>query len=116
MNVTVTNDGRLQLNVDGLMTPPLSVEAVQALAAAIPDAQAAAGRQTLTDAVHDLTDLLAVVPTLTGTVEITSAGTILAHLSADAFAAAAQAWGVTPNENGALVHGPATVYVQESVQ
>ncbi len=109
-DVTITDDGELQLSDDGMMTTPLAIEAVQALYARVPDAQAAAGRVGLTGLVRELTALLASTPGMSGTFTITG-DALDATVPAAAFAAIQQAWGATPDPTtGALVHGPATIH------
>lgn len=107
--VTVRDDGTLQLTVDGQMLPPISIQAAQALADAIPAARQAASRATLTSTVRDLTGLMAVSPNLVATIDI-AGDSLTAHVDPTSFAIIEQVWQQTPAEDGGIHHGPATVF------
>lgn len=111
MNVTVTDDGQLQLtDDDGKVSPPLSIAAVQALAAAIPDAQQASDRAELTALVRSMTGLLSTMPSIVVSQLAVQDGQLTAHLNSEAFDALAAIWGVTPSAPGYMQNGPATIY------
>ena len=94
MQVTITNDGRLQLTDDGTVYSPLSVEAVELLNNNIPAAQAVLVQVPLSDSLERVAAGLA---NGTGSATISVQGAQV-NVTADGatFAALAQALGVTP--------------------
>lgn len=110
VDVTVLDDGRMQVTVDGTTWAPLPLEAVQALAARLPDAQAAAARQGLTAAIRTLTDVLVGSGAeMDATVEV-SATSITATVDDGSFDRAQEHLGVEPDPtSGDLIAGPITI-------
>ncbi len=105
VDVTVTDAGLLQVSVDGVSWPPLPVEVVPALAAKVPDAQAAGARQQVTAAVRTLTDvLMASGADLAATVVVGPQG-VEAEVDDESYERAQEALGVTPDSAGDLRHG-----------
>jgi hypothetical protein len=112
VDVTVTDAGHLQLSVDGVTYPPLPVEAVRALAARVPDAQAAALRQQMTAAIRALTDVLvASGPEMAAQVEVIPTG-ITATVDEGSFERARKMLGVEPDAAGELKRGRVVIRPQ----
>ncbi len=105
VDVSVTDAGELQLTVDGVTMPPLPVEVVPALAAKVPDAQAAGARQQVTAAVRTLTDvLMASGQDLAATVNVGPLG-VEAEVDDESFERAQAEMGLTPDSTGDLRRG-----------
>ncbi len=105
VDVTVTDPGLLQVSVDGMTWPPLPVEVVPALAAKVPDAQAAGARREVTAAVRTLTDvLMASGADLAATVVVGPQG-VEAEVDDESYERAQEALGVEPDSAGDLRHG-----------
>lgn len=105
VDVSVTDAGLLQVTVDGMTWPPLPVEVVPALAAKVPDAQAAGARQQTTAAVRALTDVLITSgQTLVATVHVGPLG-VEAEVDEESYERAREALGVTADGAGDLRHG-----------
>ncbi len=112
VDVTVTDAGHLQLSVDGVTYPPLPVEAVRALAARVPDAQAAALRQQMTAAIRALTDVLvASGPEMAASVQVIPTG-ITATVDEGSFERARKMLGIEPDAAGELKRGRVTIRPQ----
>ncbi len=110
VDVTVTDDGLLAVRVDAQHWPPLPVQAVEALAARVPDARAAAERQGLTAAIRGLTTLLVGSgPDMSATVEVSPAG-LVATVDDESYDRAQQAMGIDPDADGALRDGQVVVH------
>ncbi len=110
IDVTVTDDGLLAVRVDTQHWPPLPVEAVEALAARVPDARAAAERQGLTAAIRGLTTLLVGSgPRMSATVEVSPAG-LVATVDDESYHRAQEALRVEPDAGGALRGGRVVVH------
>jgi hypothetical protein len=108
IEVTVTDEGQLLLTVDRMIYPPIPIEAVQPLAAAVPSAQAAAGAAALIQVIRELTRMLVVTPGLTSTITFTN-NEAAVTVDPATFAAIEQQWNLTPDQTGALVMGPVTI-------
>lgn len=108
MQVNVTTDGRLQLVVDGVVSAPLTVEAVALLNNNIPAAQAVLVQVPLSDSLAKIADGLS---SGTGNATVTVQGTSV-NVTADGatFSALAQALGVTPGPStSSFTSGAVTV-------
>lgn len=107
--VTITDAGHLQVSVDGTVWAPLPVEAVQAMANMLPQAQAAAQRQSMTAAMRLLTDVLVSSGAgMSATVEVT-ATTVTAVVDDESFDRARQVLGTDPDSTGDSRAGPVVV-------
>lgn len=111
VHVEVLPDGSLQLtDGDGMVFAPITVEAAQALAHRVPDAQAACARQGVTAALQGLLSVLSMQnPTMQVVVTATPTA-IGAVVDSTTFAELQQTLGLAPDPvTGALVHGPVTI-------
>ncbi len=110
IDVTVTDDGLLALRMGIQHWPPLPIEAVEALAARIPDARAASERQALTAAIRSMTTLLVGSgPNMSATVEVSPVG-LVATVDDESYDRAQQAMGTAPDAGGALRDGQVVVH------
>ncbi len=110
IDATVTDDGLLSVRVGTQFWPPLPVEAVEALAARVPDARAAAERQGLTAAIRDLTTLLVGSgPDMSATVDVSPVG-LVATVDDESYDRAQRIMGVDPDSGGALREGRVVVH------
>ncbi len=109
VDVTVTDDGLLSVRVDSQHWPPLPVEAVEALAARVPDARAAGERQALTDSVRRLTSVLVGAgPQMSATVHV-QPDSLTAEVDDVSFERTRDALGIEPDAEGELCAGLVTV-------
>lgn len=108
MEVTVTDDGQLQLQIDRVIYPPIPIEAVPLLADKVAAAQAAAGATALTRVMRELTAMLIVTPGLTANIAFAN-NKAAVTVDPTTFAAIEQQWSLTPDATGALVMGPVTI-------
>ncbi len=109
IDVTVTDDGLLAVRVDAQHWPPLPVEAVEALAARVSDARAAAERRVLTASVRHLTSvLIGSGPQMSATVHV-APDSLVAEVDDESFGRAQEALGVEPGVEGELSAGLVTV-------
>ena len=100
VHVKVTDSGELQVTTDGVTLPPLPVEVVQAMAAKVDEATAAAATESRTAAVRVLTDILTTAGAA-GSVDFAPAA-VTAEVDDKSFGMAQEAFGVTPDINGDL--------------
>ena len=108
-HVRVTDTGEMQVTVEGVTFPPLPLDAVQAMAAKIPDAAMASASRAMTEAVRALTDVLVTAgPDAAGTIEFT-ASTVVAGVDEGTYDLAMEAFGVEPDTDGDLRAGPVIV-------
>lgn len=109
-SVAVTDSGLLVLTTaDGVTLQPITVADAQALAAAVPQAQNAAAKTHMTQAIRALTDVLVTQgEAMAATVHV-SATSVSAEVDAGTFADAQHRLGLKPDADGALVLGPVTV-------
>lgn len=108
-DVQVTDDGMLAITCDAGALPPLPVDVIEAACARLDDARNAAARQTLTAAVRTLTDvLLTQGDTMAATVNVSPAG-LNAVVDPGSYEAMRTQLALTPDDDGALVWGPASV-------
>ena len=107
MNVVVMEDGRVQLIDDQTIYPPLTIDAVTLLAAAIPAAQDVVNALALTSVIQQIAAVLA-LPGAQGTFTVTGT-TLTADLNNFAFSLLATQWGAVPVD-GSFTFGPATIH------
>lgn len=94
VSVDLTDEGELKLTVDGVTYPPLSTDAVDALAARLAEAKVVVVRlETITRLRTLIRALAASGDNLSGTMTITST-TLVAEIDAAAFARARRSFGL----------------------
>ncbi len=110
VEVSVSDNGDLQLTVDGVRYPPLPIEAAEALAREVPAAKVAAARTGLLVGLRALIDGIA--PSGAGLeAQVTvGQGSVSAVLDDESFARAQQALGVSPGPDGVLRKGSMRVH------
>jgi hypothetical protein len=109
VDVTVLDDGSMELTVDSQTWSPIPLAAVEAMVALVPAAQAAAQRQGLTASIRVLTDVLVSSgPDMTADVQVTGTS-VAATVDQASFERAQQVTGATPDANGKLKVGPVTI-------
>lgn len=110
MDVSVTDDGQLQLIIDQRVYPPVPIDAVQAMYARIPDAEAASARAELTAAMRALTGVLATSADLVASFTI-SANTATVTVDPATFATIQTRFAIIPDpDTGTLIMGPVTIW------
>jgi hypothetical protein len=109
VDVTVLDDGSMELTVDGQTWSPIPLLAVEAMVALVPAAHAAASRQVLTASIRTLTDVLVSSgPGMSAQVQVTGTS-VSAMVDAASFERAQQVTGVSPDASGQLKVGPVTI-------